>query len=99
MKKIFIPPNIQDLTEYNTKALQQGASKNQLEFIASEMRRMAALNTLLGNILLKERIKESWIKDLEEILLKKNYSAKELKAKTPKEKKSMLVSLLYPSDT
>ena len=98
MAKIKSFPNIESLSELYVKTLKNGANKRQADFIAGELRRMAILNSVLGKILVEKRLRKSWISDLEQILLKKKYSSKELKSKSPAEKKAMLVKLLFPRE-
>ncbi len=66
--------------------------------IQNEIIRMASLNYLLGEILLKKRPRGSWVKELETHMLLQTFSKAELKSMTKEQKRSALVQLLFPPE-
>lgn len=71
------------------------------EFIQSEIKRMAALNFMLAEVLLKstpKKRRKSWAVELETHILRQKFSKKELNLMTREQKRSELARLLFPEE-
>ena len=93
-------PDMVGLGEYYQGSIWNGKHRKlkpeTVEFLNSEIKRMALLNEIVAEILLKKRPRKSWVKDFEEKLLRQFFTSKKLKAMSSDEKKDFLVSLMFP---
>lgn len=102
MTKVYYYPHMIGLGAYYANDLNdKNLSQSSREFIQSEIKRMAALNFILAEVLLKSNPKKrrkSWAIELETHILRQVFSKKELNLMNREQKRSELVRLLFPQE-
>jgi hypothetical protein len=99
IKTFYCYPDMRGLGAYYADNLNNKyIRKVPRRFIQGEVKRMAVVNHLVAEVLLKRRPRKSWVKELETHILGQIFSEKELNSMSKEQKRSALARLLFPKE-
>ncbi len=96
LKSFKVYPDMAVLGEHYANALDGRMSKKKKQFLASELKRMAIINEIVAEVLLKNETEKSGTEDFETYFLSR--FADFNKSMSVEEKRNLLTRIIFPKE-